>query len=308
MASALSILNSYGDDSVKEDVLSDIEILTATEDMIHNTLGKTKAITTVHETLTDSLDSFTSLATAETADYSNTALTTPSRLTNLVQINVKKFEVSRTQRDIAHFQGEDELTRQVQKALKDWMNATEYELVRGSLVSGVSGTVPKMGGVIMSISKSSNVTVQTSGTSFSASILRGLMKDQFDNANGGVATDIYVGSYLSNEIDSFSNKTGITYDGIGSKNIVNAVDVFETGLGRVRKHTHRYVQIAGDTTGRVLGINPRALRVAYLRKPYIDTELKRGGDYDPRAIVGKLTLETKNQDVNFFASGYKDGT
>ena len=145
MASELNILNSYGDDSVKEDVLGDIEILTATEDMIHNTLGKTKATTTVHEVLTDTLDDVTSLATAETADYSNTALTTPSRLTNLVQINVKKFEVSRTQRDIAHFQGEDELTRQVQKALKDWMNATEYELVRGSLVSGVSGTAPKMG-------------------------------------------------------------------------------------------------------------------------------------------------------------------
>ena len=80
-------------------------------------------------------------------------------------------------------------------------------------------------GIIMSISKSTNTTVQTSGTSFSASILRALMKDQFDNANGNVATDIYVGSYLSNEIDSFSNKTGITYDGIGAKNIVNAVDV-----------------------------------------------------------------------------------
>ena len=188
------------------------------------------------------------------------------------------------------------------------MNATEYELVRGSLVSGVSGTVPKMAGVIMSISTTGNVTAQTSGTSFSASILRGLMKDQYDNTNGSVATDIYVGSYLSNEIDSFSNKTGITYDGIGAKNVVNAVDVFETGLGRVRKHTHRYVQIAGDTTGRVLGINPKAMRVAYLKRPYIDTGLQRNGDYDARAVVGKLTLETKNQDVNFFGYGYKDGT
>ena len=92
MASALSILNSYGDDSVKEDVLSDIEILTATEDMIHNTLAKTRALTTVHETLTDELDTVASLATAETADFSNTALTTPSRLTNLVQSMLRNLK------------------------------------------------------------------------------------------------------------------------------------------------------------------------------------------------------------------------
>lgn len=288
-----NILNSYGDVSVKEDVLSDIEILTATEDMVHNTLGKTKAITTVHETLVDSLDTVSSLATAETADFSNTALTTPTRLTNLVQINVKKFEVSRTQRDIAHYHGEDELTRQVQKALTDWMNATELDLVRGSLVSGVSGTKPQMAGVINAISKSTNTTVQTSGTVFSASILRGLMKANWDNSNGDVATDIYVGSYLSNELDSFSNKTGVTSDGANITQIMNVVDVFETGLGRIRKHTHRYVQQAADATSRILGINPSKLRVAYLKKPYIDTGLQRNGDYDPRAVIGRKFANVK---------------
>lgn len=305
---ALQALPSYGDVSVKEDVLSDIEILTAQEDMVHNTLGKTRAITTVHETLVDSLDAVSSLATAETADYSNTALTTPTRLTNLVQINVKKFEVSRTQRDIAHYHNEDELTRQVQKSLTDWMNATEFDLVRGSLVSGASGTSPKMAGVINAISKSTNTTAHTSGTVFSASILRGLMKANWDNSNGDVSTDIYVGSYLSNEIDGFTNKTGVSNDGVNLKAIMNVVDVFETGLGRIKKHTHRYVQQAADTTGRVLAVNPDKLRVAYLRRPYIDTGLQRNGDYDPRAVVGKLTLEVKNQDSNWFSTGFVDGT
>lgn len=301
------ILNSYGDVSKKEDVLGDIEILTATEDMIHNRLGKTTAISTVHETLVDTLDTVATLATAETADYSNVSLTTPTRLTNLVQLNVKKFEVSRTQRDIAHYHGEDELTRQVQKALKDWMNATELELVRGSLVSGASGTAPKMAGIINAISKSTNTTVQTSGVAFSASILRGLMKDQYDNSNGDVATDIYVGSYLSNEIDSFANKSTTINSGVSVKEVINVVDMFETGLGRVAKHTHRYVQLSGDATGIVMGINPDKLRVAYLRRPYVDTGIQRNGDYDPRAIVGKLTLEVRNQDTHFVASGYNIG-
>lgn len=297
------ILRSYGDVSVVEDVLGDIEILTATEDMIHNTLGKTTAIATVHETLTDTLDSVASLATAEAADYTATALTTPVRLTNLVQHVAKQFKVSRIQQKISHYHGEDELARQVQKSMKDWMNSTEFDLVRGSLVSGASGTAPRMNGVINAISKSTNTTAHASGTVFSASILRGLMKANWDNSNGDVATDLYMGSFLSNEMDSFTNKTGVSNDGANITAIMNVVDVFETGLGRVKKHTHRYIQQAADTTGRILGINPSKLRVAYLERPYVDTDLQRAGAYDVRAINGSMTVEVRNQDSNFFTTG-----
>jgi hypothetical protein len=304
MASEANILQSYGDVSVKEDVLGLIEILTATEVSVHNMLGKRRAIQTVHETLTDTLDAAASLVVGENADYTNTALTTPVRLTNIVQIVAKKYEVSRTQQEIDHYHGENELTRQTTKAMKDWHNSAEFDLVRGSLISGVSGTAPRMNGIIMAISKATNTTVQASGTVFSASILRGLMKDQWDNSNGDVATDIFVGSFLSNAMDSFTNKTNVQSDGANVNEIVNVVDVFETGLGRVRKHTHRYVQQSGDANARILGINPDKLRVAYLRRPYVDTGLSRKGDYDSRAVVGKLTLEVRNQDSNFFADGY----
>lgn len=299
-----SILRSYGDVSVKEDVLGLIEILTATEDSIHNSLGKTTAIQTVHNTLVDTLDSVASLASGEAGAYTNKALSTPTRLTNLVQICAYPFEVSRTQQEIEHYQAENELARQTTKAMKNWMNSVEFDLVRGSLVSGASGTAPRMGGIIMSISKSTNTTVQTSGTVFSASILRGLMKDQFDNSNGDVATDLYVGSYLKDQIDSFTNKTGVTNTGTNVDAIINVVSVVETGLGRVKVHVHRYIQNAADATARVLLINPDKLKVAYLRKPYVDSGLGRTGDSDPRAIVGKMTLEVRNQDCNGFASGF----
>jgi hypothetical protein len=44
-----------------------------------------------------------------------------------------------------------------------------------------------------------------------------------------------------------------------------------------------------------------------LKAPYIDTELSRAGDYDSRAVVGKFTLETINQDSNVLATGYNIG-
>lgn len=307
MASGASILQTYGDVAIKEDVLRDIEILTATENFIHNMLGKTTAISTIHNTLYDTLDTVTSASytVAENADYSNTALTTPSRFTNLIEIIAKKFEVSRTQQQVEHYHGQDELSRQVTKAMKDWMNYAERQIVRGSLTSGQSSTAPKMNGIIMGISKSTTYTAQTSGTIWSASIFRGLMKNCWDNSNGDVATDVFMGSYLKNETDSFGNKSNVVNTGLNVREIVNVVDVFETGLGKVRVYPHRYVQISGtDATGRVLGINPDKIKIAYLKRTFIDTGLQRAGDYDPRAVVGKLTTEIRNQNSNFFASGY----
>lgn len=164
-----------------------------------------------------------------------------------------------------------------------------------------------MQGLIAHISKSTNTTAHTSGTVWSASILKGLMKANMDNSNGDVATDIFMGSYLKDKTDDFTNKTGISYDGANAKSIISAVDIFETGLGKVRVHYHRYVQQSTDATGRVLAIRPEKHKVAYLEMPYVDRDLARSGPYDKRAVVGSMTLETRNQDSNFFASGFSIG-
>ncbi len=158
-------------------------------------------------------------------------------------------------------------------------------------------------GIIRGISQSVNYTLQTSGTAFTATIMRLLMKDNWDNSNGEIATDIFVGSFLSDKIDTFTNKSTTVVTG-ESKTLVYATDIFETGLGKVRKHTHRYVQQSTDANARILCVRPEKLRIAYLQKPFIDTGLARLGDYEKRAIVGKLTLEVINKTSNFFADGY----
>lgn len=299
-----AILRTYGDVSAKEDVvLNAIEILTARETQISNMLGKTSAINTVHSYLTDTLRTAASQAVEEAADYTNLALSTPTRVTNLVEIVAVPFRVSRTQQDIEHYQGGDELQRQTEKALMDWGNAFEFDLVRATLVSGVSGTTPKMSGIIEAISRANNTTVHTSGTAFSATILDGLMRDNWDNSNGDVATDLFMGSFLRSVMDTFAAKSNIVVNG-SQTGLVRTVTTFETSHGTLRIHTHRYVQQSTDATGRILGIRPEKLKIAYLKKPYIDTGLARSGDYDARAVVGKATLEVRNRQSCFFASGF----
>lgn len=301
-----NILRSYGDVSAKEDVvLNAVEILTATENQVMNMLGKTTAINTIHAYLTDTLATAGSLAVAEGADYSATALTTPARLTNICQIVAKNYKVTHTQQDISHYTGQDELARQTEKALKDWGNAVEFDLVRSTLTSGVSGTAAKMSGIIQATSKANNHTTHTSTTAFSASILDGLMRINWENSNGDVATDLLVGSSLKQTIDGFTQKTNVVVNNPGGyTTIVRTVTTYETSFGTLRVLKHRYIQQSSDAHGRVMAIRPEKLKIAYLRKPYIDTGLARSGPYENRAVAGTMTLEVHNQNSNWFADGF----
>lgn len=305
-----NILRSYGDQSAKESVvLNAVEILTAKESMIQNMLGRSMAINTIHSALVDTLATAGSLAVSEGADYTASALTTPTRLTNLVQNVVKNYKVTRTQQRVSHYHGEDELNRQTQKALMDWANGWEFDIVRSTLVSGASGTTAKMSGIIEATSKSTNHTSHNSGTVWSASILDGLMQANWDNSNGDIATDIFMGSILRTVTDRFTQKSNIVVNNPGGlTRIVRTVSTYETAFGTLTIHKHRYIQQTADATGRVLAIRPEKLKIAWLEMPYIDTGLSRSGDYDNRAVVGKGTVEVRNQDSNWFSDGFLKST
>jgi len=299
-------LRTYGDVSRKEDVvLNAIEILTARETQIMNLLRKTVAIDTVHSFLVDTLRTPATAAVEQAADYTARDLQTPSRLTNIVEKIVIPFKVSRTQQYVQHYHGENELSRQTRKALMDWANAAEFDLVRSTLVSGASGTTPKMSGLIEATSKSTNHTSHNSGTTWSATILDGLMKINWDNSNGDVATDLFMGSFLRYVTDTFAQKTNVVVNAPnGLASLVRTVSSFQTSFGTVMIHTHRYIQQSGDATGRVLALRPEKLAIAYLNRPFIDTNLARSGAYDFRAVDAELTLEVNNQDSNWYADGF----
>lgn len=299
-------LRSYGDVTRRESIVNMVEILTARETQLMNLFGKTKAIDTIHSTLLDTLKTAGSSAVSEGGDYTMGARTTPTRLTNICERVAISFAVTHTQQAIDHYHNENELTRQTNKAMMEFANDAEFDLVRSTLVSGASGIPMKMEGIIAHISKSTNTTAHSSGTVWSASIFKGLVKANIDNTGqDNLATDVYMGSYLKDKTDDFTNKTNTVNTGSNQKELVYAVDMFETGFGKLRFHFHRYVQQSDDATARVLAIKPEKHKVAYLEETYVDNELARSGPYDKKAITGVFTLETRNQDANWFASGFK---
>lgn len=300
-----NFLRTFGDVSRKDDVvLNVVEILSARENYVFNMLGKVDAIDTVHSFLVDTLKAPAANAATEADDYSYGARTTPTRLTNLVQHLQIPFAVSDTQRQVEKYHGRDELQRQTEKALMEFANDAEFNLVRSTLTSGASGTAPTMSGIIQAISTALNTTAHTSGTVFSATILDALVANNYTNSNGDLATDLFVGASLRRTIDGFTQKSNVVVNGPAVSTIVRTVSVYQTAFSTLNIVTHRYIQQAADATGRVLAINPDKFRVAFLRRPYIDTEVARTGTAEKRSVNASMTLETRNQNSNFFATGF----
>jgi len=295
-----SILRSFDDASIKEDVLGMIENLTASESSLLTKLGKSNAIATTHSTLTDSLRTAQSRAVAEGADASVLESSTPTRVSNIVETIAVPFAVTGIQDAVDHFQGTKMSVYQARKAMTDWGNAAEFDLVRGTLTSGASGTAATMEGVISCVD--TNHISHTSGTVFNATQLQNALTDVYDSGNGSEITDVYVGSLMKRRISSFT--AGATkFMQTEPKRVIDTVDVYESDFGVLRVHLHRYVQQPGDATGRVLGLNIDKWKIAYLRKPFIQ-ELSRSGDYVKRQVIGDITLECKNEVTNFFIEGF----
>lgn len=296
-------LRTYGDVSIVEDVLPAIEILTAQENFLLNSLSKGGAVSTVVETQTDTLAVAASAAVTEGGDATIGTSGTPVRLTNIIEHIAIPFSVTGTQRRVTHFSGEDELARQTRKALMDWGNAAEFDLLRASLTSGASGTAPVMNGLIVAASKSTNHTSHTSGTTWSASILDGLMRDNWDNSNGDVAVDLLVSPFTRQKTDEFTQKTNTFVQGDQTV-LVRTTSIFATSFGNLNLRTHRYVVQSGDATDRVVGVRPDKLEIAYLARPFIQP-LSSGGDHEDRQVFGSLSLRVRNQDSQWFADGFK---
>lgn len=298
-------LRTYGDVNIKTDiVLNSVEIISAQENGIFSMLGKTRAIAMVHSYPVDTLRTAASAAVAQGSDFTYGALTTPSLLTNIVQEVALPIRVARPQIAVQHYHGQNELERQLSKALIDFTNAVEFDLVRSTLASGASGTVSTMSGIIEATSKSTNHTSHTSGTVFSATILDGLMQGCWTNSNGDVATDLFVGGIMKRVTDNFVQKSNVVVNSPDIRGIVKTITTYETAFGTLRIHKHRYVQQAADATGRILAIRPEKLKVAFLDMPTVLNDLAASGAYTPKAVYGSMTLEVRNQDSNFYADGF----
>jgi len=284
---------TYDDNARREDLLDIITNIDPVNTQLMSGLGTSTAKDSFHQYLIDTLGTVGTNAFVEGVDACYADRTDPTRLNNVTQIVRVGYQVSDTEREINAAGFNDRFTYEGGKALKEWKNAAEFALMRGSLACGTGSAARQLRGIKNSLS----LVTSQSGVSLTETILN----DRFQNVwnTGSEVNAVYVGMYQKRKISGFtagSTKQTMSED----RRLVNAVDVYESDAAKmVKLFAHRYVTISGDVNYDVIGIDEDKFKIAYLRKP-ITRELAKTGDSSNGEVVGELTLEARHYNAGFW--------
>ena len=288
------------------DIIGDV---TPDDTPLATMLKTSTAKDTVHQWLQDYITPPTSVtASAEGAAATYSALDQPTRVVNLTSILTETFRVSGTERATNPAGGQDPLDYQAGKALRNWKMKQEYQIVNGSLTSGVSGTGAVMAGLINVIT--TLYTARNSGTSLSETEFQDMHQHSWEKGGTDNAFDLVLVPFgLKRKIDGFT--AGATkYVDQSDKKLTQPVAIYETSAGVARIMQHRYVpgtnasvSVAASSACRFLGIKEDLFRVAYLRKPFREM-LAKDGDRENGQIVGEFTLEYLGERTSVNRQGY----
>lgn len=239
--------------------------------------------------MNDTLATPAANAKAEGADATFSARTNPTRDLNYCQIISKPVMVTGTDEmaNAAGYAG-GRMAYEIEKALKEYANDTEFALMRGTLVCGSGTTARSLKGIK---AYASSLLTSQSGVSLSESILI----DHLDNGwdQGVNLKEIYVGKTLKKRINSFVGNSTLFQDPT-DKRIVNSIDVYETTNGPVKIFRHRYVTVSGDANNDLVSLDTDHLAIAYFRKPKVE-DLAKTGDAEKKQIIGEKTLEVRTE-------------
>lgn len=288
---------TYDSGARKESLLNIITNIYPEEDSLLKDLGKSSASNTLHEWVTDTLKTPAAQAIVEGSDAAYANRTNPTRVTNQTQIVRIDLGVSDSERARNYPSFKDRYAYEMDKAMKEWNNDAEFNLLRSTVATGTGSAARSMIGL-----KASITTVATAQSGVSLSELQ--LNDYIQNAwnQGGRPTDVYVGAKLKRRISGFTaNSTRQTQ--APTKTLVNVVDQYVSDFGVLRIKLHRYMTVSGDNNFDIIGIQPDKFRVAYFREPE-HISLAKTGSATKGMIEGELTLEYLAENSSFKATAH----
>lgn len=301
---------TYPDVARRESLLDIIVNIDPTEHQLVSGLQTSSASNTLHEWITDTLESVGNNAQAEGADAPTDAAGEPARVQNITQIFAKTAKVSNTELAVNRVGG-DRMAQELVDKLKALKNDIEYALVRGSIASGNASTAAASARQLKGIKNwfdgtATTNTLNYSGATLTETVLNDMFETVWSNSNKEVNA-VYTTMKGKRRISGFtagSTKNIMADD----KRLVNSVDVYESDAAKLVKiFAHRYVTVSGDyvTTATpgfdVLALNEGTWAIAYLQGREPQTfDLAVSGDNKSKEIVTELTLEARAPRANYY--------
>lgn len=302
----LSYANSYTTGTAKFDVSEMISRITPEDTPFYNMTGDGTASASMHQTLNEELDVRGLNAVQEGAAWvgasAGESISPPisqARLTNLVQTLRKSVGVSRLNQKWAQYGVNDLFGRNMMLRMKEWKNDCEHALIRGSQVSGISGTAQQMAGAYWLITAASG-GVNHSGTSFTEARFNTVLQNVW--SVGGAPGDVLVGGNGKRRISSFTARTSTAFNvytmPAEAKKVVNTISAYESDFGTVQIHLSRDVRdSATDGLSDALIVTRSFFKKAWGDKPFA-LKIPPTADGTFGVILGDLTLEVGARDAH----------
>jgi len=289
---------SYGDVSVRQDLLDQIHDLNITETYVTSNAGNVAVNATYHTWNEDPIEAQTSQSgTIEGADTTY-SMGTPSGYANMTQIIEKGVKVTHSNQDSTHAGFSDKWAREKAKKMLEWKNQFELSAVIGTLASGDgSANARKMNGIIRF---ASTLATQESSATLDSDAYNTYMGNAYDQ--GADIDTILVGRVLKERISGFTtpNTRNIA---AGDKKVINTISVYEGDHGTQTIVKHRYID-SGATSGShaLCGYMSDYVKVGYLTNPGYEDRAQTGG-FKAGAIYGEATVQVDNEKSITFIDG-----
>lgn len=205
----MPLLNGLGTDNQNDDRESLLSILRDvspnTDNYFTSNLGQAPDATNVlHEWVTYNTARPTSITfTAEGADATYSDLDTPIRTNNRTAIVTETVNVTTSAAAVKVATGEDPAVFQKTQALKRLKAKMEYATINGVYASGSSGVARGLSGFDGMIS--TNLTLRSSGTSFTETELNDIHQNSWDAVGSEYVADLFAcPMVISRRIAGFS--------------------------------------------------------------------------------------------------------
>lgn len=233
-------LSSYHVPTNREDLIDVVTNISPTETPFLSSLGKVKANNVYHEWSTDSLAAATANAYVEGADYSFAVRTAPSRTGNYCQTFRNFAEVTDLERELNPAGIDDMYAYQMAKAMKEQARDMEKALLSTATgASGASGTAVNLKGALAWIATNTGTAALTgTGTASPESVFNKNLQDIW--TQGGDPQVTYCGGSEKRTLSGFT-ASATKYVQASEKELVNAVDIYESDFGRVKIVADRFI-------------------------------------------------------------------
>jgi len=307
MAIATGSHSTYDENDVsnREDLSDIISDVSPTETPLLTMMGRTKATSTKHEYLVDTLKAVAANAHLEGGDMTGVNPADRVRNDNMCQILSKNSVVTGTQEKVDTAGMKSEMSYQMARRMKEMKRDLEYTLIGYSnlKVTGGTGAAREMGALDSYLLTNDQVVgASTSATgdgtdvsdragadaAMTETIMKAALQSVFTNSGGNDSLNFICSAATKGVVSTFT-ASSTRYVTTDDKKLTASIDVYEGDFHTVRIIPDRFIQ-----TGDAYVIDPEYIKLAELR-PIHSFDVAKVGDAEKKQIVWECTLEVCNE-------------